>query len=298
MNPIFHIGYHKTGTTWFQKYYYPAVKNAEYVDHILTRKIFLDKRGFDIPDLNKLKMEPNKTYIFCHEELSGNIHTGGMNSFVTKDIAYRIRDLYPNARIVIFIRNQINMIASCYSQYIKEGGTYNVKRYVFHNDFKKIFRSALFSFDHFNYYNLVDHYVTLFGENNVNIYLYEDFAHDTQNFIGKFEERLTLESSSIGLVKPNVGYRKSIMALARFINVFHRGDVLYKYYLFNVPGLLRTSKKALNFLNKNAVFGKRESPEKILGSPLVKHINNYYRESNNQLSITFNLDLKKYNYPS
>lgn len=298
MKHIFHIGYHKTGTTWFQKYYYPAVKNAEYVDHILTRKIFLDKKEFDAPDLDKLKLEPGKTYIFCHEELSGNIHTGGMNSFVTKGMASRIRDSYPSARIVIFIRNQIDMIASCYSQYVKEGGTYNVKRYVFHKDFKKIFRSALFSFDHFNYYNIVDHYVKLFGRNNVKIFLYEDFAHDTENFIRKFEEGLELESSLFDQVKPNAGYRRSIMTLARMINVFYRGDVLYKYYLFNVPGLLRVSKRVLNFLNKHDVFGKRGDSEEILGASLVEYINNYYRESNNQLAITFNLDLKKYNYPT
>jgi len=29
--PIVHIGYHKTGTSWFQKSFYPAVRGAEWV---------------------------------------------------------------------------------------------------------------------------------------------------------------------------------------------------------------------------------------------------------------------------
>ena len=29
--PIVHIGYHKTATTWFQKHFYPCVRNARFV---------------------------------------------------------------------------------------------------------------------------------------------------------------------------------------------------------------------------------------------------------------------------
>ena len=102
---IFHIGFHKTGTTWFQNYYYPFVTNASYINAINTKDIFVDKNAFDTNYENLKLIDDSNTLIFCHEELSGNIHTGGMNAYVTKGIANRIKSIYPDAKIIIFIRN-------------------------------------------------------------------------------------------------------------------------------------------------------------------------------------------------
>ena len=41
MGAIVHIGYHKTGTTWFQERFYPAVRNRRYVPRATARAAFL-----------------------------------------------------------------------------------------------------------------------------------------------------------------------------------------------------------------------------------------------------------------
>lgn len=296
---IFHIGFHKTGTTWFQIYYYPYVKNANFIDVIQTKDLFINKKAFDKVIINKSNLDDNKPVIYCHEELTGNIHTGGMNSYITKEMAYRIKSVCPDSKIVIFIRNQIDMIASCYNQYIQEGGTYGVDRYLYHKDFNRIWRAPLFSFDHFNYYNIINLYSSLFGDENIFIFLFEEFDKDFDKFIVKFEDKLEIKSNWRATEKLNVRYRKGIMVLARIRNLFCYNDVLYKYYFCNlpIPSLLRKSNKLLRYLNRSPVFGMEVNSEKLLGDSVVQYIKNYYKEPNNKLNQRYGVKLDQYKYP-
>lgn len=296
---IFHIGFHKTGTTWFQNYYYPFVTNASYINAINTKDIFVDKNAFDTNYENLKLIDDSNTLIFCHEELSGNIHTGGMNAYVTKGIANRIKSIYPDAKIIIFIRNQIDMIASCYSQYVQEGGTYSVERYLHHLDYKRYWRAPLFSFEHFNYYNVIEYYSNIFGKSNIFIFLYEDFENNINEFIISFEKQLKIHSNWASKSRLNVRYRTVPMALARLRNIFCRNDVLYKYYFCNlpIPGLLKKSNKLLRYLNRYRIFGRVVNSEELLGLSTVQYIKSYYSESNQKLCKKFDIDFKKYKYP-
>lgn len=156
--PIFHIGYHKTGTTWFQVNYYPRIYDLQLISREETQKILLKPRPFDF-SLDKVKNQINsntqKRLVFCDEELSGNIHNGGLNGLLTKEIGYRIKESFPNAIVVLFIRNQIDMIASVYNQYVKKGGTLSIEKYLF-PDQSDYHRFPLFSFEHFKYHKLIE----------------------------------------------------------------------------------------------------------------------------------------------
>jgi len=124
--PIVHIGYHKTGTSWFQKNFYPRVRNAGYLGRQAVRDAFLNTTAFAFdPDkaAEVLSAETDGRPIICEEDLSGHYYNGGCLESLSKDIAYRIHAVYPQAQIVIFIRNQLDMIRSTYLQYIRSGGT-------------------------------------------------------------------------------------------------------------------------------------------------------------------------------
>src|SRR3546814_13566300 len=47
VQPIIHIGFHKTATSWFQKSFYGASTSHRLVDRILVRKTFLGGTAFD-----------------------------------------------------------------------------------------------------------------------------------------------------------------------------------------------------------------------------------------------------------
>ena len=125
MKNIFHIGYHKTASTWFQNYFYPKVNNYLYVKRDNIRDHFYKGIPQDFPKDCDL--------IFCDEELSGNIHNGGLSGFLSKDVANKITD-FENPKVVILIRNQYDIIVSSYLQYIKKGGNYSLDAYLYHQD--------------------------------------------------------------------------------------------------------------------------------------------------------------------
>ena len=295
LSPIIHIGFHKTATTWFQRVYYPSVKNMKYIHHDDVRSVLLDPKGLDevkpIP-----AMMDSTDIILCHEELSGNIHNSGMNLFSTKEYAKRIKCLFPESRIVLFIRNQPSMIASAYRQYVKEGGTYSIDRYLFHKEFQRTHREALFSFQHFDYNLKLNFYESLFGKENVHVYLFEDFCEDGKGFIKKYNEDLKLTSEMLPSKSVNDAYTPLIHNSVRIMNLFTRRSVLYKYYIMHIPYVYEMARRGLPHLNKFTSFSGKLTTEKLLGDEIMSYIHQYYLESNMSLSHRYDLNLKRFGY--
>ncbi len=285
MENIFHIGYHKTATTWFQKNFYPFIDNINYVEREKIKDFFYFKKNIDFSSEN--------TLVFCDEELSGNIHNNGLSEFLSIYVANKISK-FKNPKIILFLRNQYDIIISSYLQYIKEGGTYSIDKYIHHKDFDKSFRSPLFSLDHFDYQKRISFYTDLLGVDNVYIYLYEDFVEDPKKFIEKFikDHNFLIDINKINFSKNNTSYSYISYFLARFTNRFTRNNVLYKHYFFHIPFFYEYSRELysrINFLkiNKN----------KFLNSNLNSLIKSYYIESNNTINDKYKLNLDRFNYP-
>ena len=284
---IFHIGFHKTGTTWFQKEFYPKVSNFHFIDRKSLQNEFF--KGYDE------QRDFNQNMLFCDEEMSGNIHTGGNGGTLGISVANIISKKYPNPKVIIFIRNQVSMITSSYLQYVKKGGNYSVKRYLYHDDFPDSHRAPLFSFEHFDYLKLIDYYNNKIGKENVFVYLFENFKNDQYKFLRDFsaEHGFDLNLDSLNFEKKNLSYRIGNLYLSRILNSFTRKDVLYKYYILNITGLY----DMVNLLLSKLSIGPRVQPKSLFGSKLMSEIISRYQESNSILSKEYNLDLKKYGYP-
>ncbi|MEA3064356.1 MAG: hypothetical protein QOJ27_795 [Sphingomonadales bacterium] len=124
IRPVVHIGYHKTATKWFQKQFYPRVENAELVPRETVREAFLEPTAlhFDPDRARAMLNGAGPGPILCEEGLSGYLHNGGLAGCLSKDVAYRIRGVFPEARIVIFIKSQPAVVAGSYEQYVRGGG--------------------------------------------------------------------------------------------------------------------------------------------------------------------------------
>lgn len=280
---LFHIGYHKTATTWFQKEFYSKLKQIV-VDRKDIQSFFYDDKEVSFPVDGA---------IFCDEELSGNIHNGGLSSFLSKGIAQKI-SLFKDAEVILFIRNQREIIASSYLQYVKEGGTYSVDRYLYHQEFPRNNRASLFSFSHFDYYNKIRMYEKLVGKNRLHIYLYEDFVLDPKEFMAKFIEthNLNINLESVNFKKNNPSYSYFSLFFGRIMNIFSRKNVLYKYYLLHIPFIYKYTRALLSKIHIFPVNHNR-----LLGSKNISLINKRFESSNQKLSQEYKLNLEKYNYP-
>jgi hypothetical protein len=304
---LVHIGYHKTATNWFQRLYYPAVKNYHYVHRKRVRAAFLDDHAFEFDPARALaRLEaPGPTgLILCEEELSGNLHNGGLFGFLSMEVARRLHATLPGAEVVIFIRSQPEMIGSVYKQYVKEGGTHSPRRYLFPFDYLDPHgfspkKSPYFAFQHFDYRLLIRHYQSVFGAERVHVFLYEEFSRNQAAFLAEFAERfgLEVEPPETG-TRLNVANKKFSLWAARAMNHFAYRNVMDKRCIANIPGMYRLRLRVVApLLDRLAFFSGPASPRAVLGPAIVRHIEDYYRASNRALEAELGLPLARHGYP-
>jgi hypothetical protein len=305
--PIVHIGYHKTATTWFQKHFYPAVRNARFIARERVRAAFLEIGAFHFDPAAaraELGVAEGESVTLCEEGLSGYLHNGGLGGHLSKAVAERIKAVFPDARIVIFIRSQPSIIAASYEQYVRGGGTYSLRRYAFAGNYLKGARSEFhraprFTFDHFEYGPLIGHYRNLFGAENVQVHPFEAFRQDSRAFIESYARGLDLEVdvAALSTRSTNRAYGLRVMDVVRALNLLTSRTVIDKHYLAHIPywyGLVRGIGEGLNAL---PWLGRSAPAEAVLGREVHEWVRQRYWRSNRQLMETTGLPLDGYGYP-
>lgn len=119
-----------------------------------------------------------------HEVLSGKWLTG-KNAGA---IAQTFRQIFPNAKVIIFLRNQKSMILSSYKQYIRGGGTAPFKRFLMDPRASSGLRHDARPFntnlvEYFKYSRIVRTYVNIFGPHNVHIDCLERLREAKQDVV-------------------------------------------------------------------------------------------------------------------
>jgi len=306
---IVHIGYHKTASTWFQKNYYPRVTNAQLIPRATVVQGFLGQSALlwnEHRARSLLELDDNKRKILCEEELSGYLHNGGLFGCLSKDMVERVKKTLPDADIVIFIRNQADIISACYAQYIRGGGTASVNRYLWPQRYlskgaeSRYYKIPRFTFDHFDYWPLISRYIDYFGADRVHVFAYEALRNDPDRFLADFAQDLGLElapSYPTRVKKRNVSYSLPIMYLARFLNLFTRRTVQDKYYLVHIPLWYSVRRFMLESINKLPFTGTRPSPKQLLGKTNLAYIQERYSDSNARLARELGLPLAQLGYP-
>lgn len=293
MDPILHIGFPKTATTWFQKSFYPSVKNSYLVPKkLIMREMILPYYGkFDQQNFqNLIQANDFKKIILCEERLTGSIDTMGFSEFIQKVIADRLKAVFPSAQIVLFIRNQPDAIASAYFQYIYNGGTLNINKYLTaRENHDGLNRLKYFSYSFFDYERTIELYLNLFGSENIHIFLYEDFLKDNSSFIKNYADRLSLDIEIQDLDFKKLNQRQGYFntTLIRQMNrIFPPNNHLLK----------PIRKILLSGINRSLPVSDNTSV-KILKSSNCKRLENYFKELNKKLTKYVDADkLEEYGY--
>jgi len=298
MNPIIHIGYPKTATSWFQKIFYPSVLNIDFINRNTIIEQLIQPNSLDFnPDISKdyFNKRFKNNIVLCDEILIGGLDISfGNGSFIFQS-GLRLKKIFPDAQIIIFIRNQIDLIASAYYQYIKSGGNLRINKYLFPGSNSTYFIQTFnkFSFRLFEFDILTKFFKDLFGDNNVFVFPIEHFMEDNVKFLKSFirDFKLEIDLTRLNYVEVNRRYRKGILKLAKFINLFYKGNTSNKYYILNIPSLYYTSLRLFEILNNYKLFGRIPSSVDILGPKNVNYIKEYYQNSNNNLITEHRINL-------
>lgn len=187
-----HVGDYKTGTTWLQKYGFRNHPEIHYLgDYFENRKYhslfheLVDARDldFDAPSLRRRFLEQ------IAKENSGSKKVGvsrevlSQTNFITGEHARRnadrIKAVFGPTKIIYIIREQISMLCSMYSQYIKIGGTLNLKDFIFDSIQSKGLINRL------KYHKNIAMYKEIFGRENVHVSLFEEFCENRGGFLSR-----------------------------------------------------------------------------------------------------------------
>lgn len=295
MEVFFHIGYPKTASTWLQEMLFPKIRGLIYLNSSETRELFFDSDAFLYSPLHvhkyiSKKSDKNYKLLFSSELLTTPINYGWHHGCISKTCAIKIKDTYPNAKIILFIRNQKDLAVSAYQQYVKNGGTYSIRKFLYNSHF---------SLDHLFYSRLIKYYDSLFGRENVAVFFFEDFTSNPKKFVEKFVENFSfdLDICDLDFRKVNQGLRIRLIPIIRFFNLFHRKPKGRKRMIFPLPKMVGFVRKIVHPLNRYEFFGKHARFDNLLHEKDSGFFRDTYRLSNQELMGRLDVKkLEKYGY--
>jgi len=304
MKIIIHPGYCKTATTSLQKFL--LVNHSQIIS---LGKPWNEKNSNFSRELKKhegLYFNNKKTTSILNNLLNvGNKHkTVAVLSDETihKDTAKvgwfagRIKDLFPEAEILLTIRNQPSIIES---YYMDSGRILKLQPKPFDNRF--ITFDAWLEWSWINWENsflgLIDYqksiemYQNKFGIDKVHILLYEELLNDSEEYIKKLSAILGIDSDeAMGCL---LGKNSNSQASHRSIKY---AKLRESFFPNNLVDLIPFSNGLQKFVQQYISLGPNGKKQKIPNEWLNK-INESYKNGNNVLVDKYNLPLKKYDYP-
>ncbi|MDD3798723.1 MAG: hypothetical protein PHE36_06040 [Novosphingobium sp.] len=302
--PIVHIGYHKTATTWLQKAVLPSSSTHTFIPRKTVQQALLVPPGlhFDPGKAREILAagQCGRPVVFSEENLSGYLHNGGLHGLIGPEMARRIKGTLPDARIVIFIRNQLDILRASYAQYVSGGGTFGQTRYFgglrhLHGALTRPWKAPAFEMEHFEFDRLIAYYDSLFGKDRVFVYPFE-WLRDTGALLERMERDLGIRFAEdvAGMKEANVSLGGGGLLLLRFVNLFTRQSVANKSWLIDLPGGqgVRHAGKWLIGRLPGVNRRKHRLPDKVRARALE-----HYAMSNRRLLELRDLPLAELGYP-
>jgi hypothetical protein len=296
VKPNFFIaGAPKSGTTSLYSY----LKQHPYV-YLAKKEIyyFCYDLTFRTPPLD----ESVYMSYFADARLQKAVGDASSYYLLSPGAAQRIKNFNPEAKIIIMLRNPIQMVYSLHSQLFFSGNE-TIK------DFEKALDAedsrrmgqlvppyhrcpleAMFYSSVAKYYEQVSRYKAVFPDNNMHIIFYDDFKANTEaeyRKVLKFLELDEIMPASFSVINPNKEPRSKVL-----LN-----------FLVKPPGLIKSSGRFLfphhskrrewlmdRLWNLNMKF----KPRKPLSTELKQRLVNMYKDDIEKLGVLLNRDLSNW----
>ena len=296
--PLIHIGYPKTGSTWLQNGIFKDETSgflpvggaiAQFVVPNAFRFSAESARRFFEPSLQEaLKRE--LVPVLSQEHLARPALGG---NYDTKEIAKRIHSVFPEARILMLIREQKSTIFSSYAQYIKSGGTPTLQRFI-GADIEKPAFQPICRLDHLEYDLLISYYQKLFGSDNILVLPFELFKKNPHDVCLKIINFAEAKGNCENLnAARNVRFKGATLAIKRRLNRFVDKDFAGSE---RSPSWRLVFKIAEGIDSLPLLEGIHERIEQDWKQFIAEYVGDYFRLSNQRTSQLIGMDLANFGY--
>ncbi len=209
-----HIGYHKTATTWLQLCGFrehPDIvmlndSRTSLDSYFVNNFVHVDENYFNADvfekeftgEIKRIQGDVSGLIVgICEENISGHYWHGRDERMLIE----RVARVFGDTKIIITIRNQLDMLISLYANYVKfNAGTRSLGALLLD---KSVFGEKVF--EKLCYDRLVCRCLSLFGKSNVMVVCYEDFA-SKQNVV--FNNMLTFAGAPPIDLPPKITNRR------------------------------------------------------------------------------------------
>jgi len=272
---IIHVGLPKTASTYLQTEFFPFLKDVNFYYRNLKiqsnpiTECLKKLRDNSLIDPIDPVCEKNKINEYINIIQESKILISD-EIFSIKDEYYTsyFKQIFPEAQIILCIREQTDWLESFYKQHITSGNTNIVIDY--------FLQLNAFNCNWLDRYN---HYVNNFGKDNVLVLPYEMLKKDNDQFLKKFFDFTDIEyfCPENKTIRPASSF--SSLILKSFINTTTEQNKLVNFLINCFDKFIK--------INGNFIDKKRK-----------RLIKNYYNNYNKKLSEHIDINLKNYGYIS
>jgi len=189
-----HVGLPRTATTFLQNEVFPKLK--------LNYLLYLPLKGNIVDGKN----------LISDESLAGYSYIIGSNNASNKDIAKRLHDLYPKAKIIVVFREKNKWLKSFYKQFLVESERRKlVKNY--EDWYAKVYGDKFLEFKEYENYlkELFDDVLVLH---------FEEFKKDHKKFVKNICDFIGVKVPEYKIKKVNISFSEKHYRFLRFCDKF------------------------------------------------------------------------------
>lgn len=304
MRVVFHLGFHKTGSSWLQSVYfqdhpeivllnnYQQPWNDPFLSYLITtQETHFDvdqcRQAFDLLRENvQSKNNDERLLMVSAERLSGHPYSGGYDR---AQILKRLKAAFPSAQVLLVIRNQLDAIASVYKQLVAEGCTASLDALLLEDRWK----TCGFSRSYWDYFEYVDLARKIFGSDGVKVLCYEQMRSDMNGFLRKLCDDLKISyfqtEESGKIVNPSLPDRS--------INLLRRMNHLRQSELNPQPAIKLNIAHRWIYDRIVKIGGSVPANWKMSALPQKDNLTEHFAKNNKLLMQILDHDLAKYGYP-
>lgn len=298
--PLVHAGYQKTGSTFLQRNVFAdenvfcspwGTQSTEAIENF----VLAHPERFDPERIRAdLTVSDGRIPLISHEDLLGYPVHG---RYYAEQAVFRLAKALPEAKVLVCIRRQPDILLSNYFQYVRQGGTKRLDGLLSDNRNRPGYRPH-FRLDHFEYDLMHQLLSRHFPADRLLFLPLEMLKSDQAAFMDRLSGFLGRQIAARDIPSA-VNRRHSARALGvqrRLNRVIQRPAQLPERYR-DLPISVRLRDRVISIADRvSERFGDNESELTRLRQIIAREVNGHFRSPNSRMSDVIGIDLAAYGY--